>query len=87
MKQVKVLKCLTYKSLYNSRGFHGSEDSSRGLLCCDAVYCLGRIQMFRRSVLPPSSGGSEDGGSMDLRNVGALSQHYTASQSRKPKLV
>jgi hypothetical protein len=40
-----------------------------------------RIPTFQRSVLPPSSGWSEDGGSTDLRNVGIL-QHYTASQPR-----
>jgi len=28
----------------------------------------------------------EDGGSMDLRNVGILSQHYMASQPRTPRL-
>jgi hypothetical protein len=34
-------------------GFHGGEDSSRGLLGCDAVRCCGRIPTFRRSMLPP----------------------------------
>jgi len=28
----------------------------------------------------------EDGGSMDLPNVGILPQHYTASQPRRPRL-
>jgi hypothetical protein len=28
----------------------------------------------------------EDGGSLDLRNVGILPQHYTASQPRRPRL-
>jgi len=28
--------------------------SSRGLLCCDAVWFCGRIVAFRRAVLPPS---------------------------------
>jgi hypothetical protein len=28
----------------------------------------------------------EDGGNMDLRNVGILPQHYTASQLRRPRL-
>jgi hypothetical protein len=28
----------------------------------------------------------EDGGSMDLRNVGILPQHYTASEPRRPRL-
>jgi hypothetical protein len=36
-------------------GFHGGEDSSH-LLGCDAVQCFGRIQVFLKSVLPPSSG-------------------------------
>jgi len=27
-------------------GFHGGEDSSRGLLGCDAVWCWGRIPSF-----------------------------------------
>jgi len=27
----------------------------------------------------------EDGGTMDLRNVGIISQHYTALQSRTPR--
>jgi len=37
-------------------------------------------------MLPPSSLHSEDGGSMDLWNVVALLQHYTASQPQKPRL-
>jgi hypothetical protein len=28
----------------------------------------------------------EDGGSMDLRNIGILPQHYTMSQPRRPRL-
>jgi hypothetical protein len=36
--------------------FHGDEDSSRGLLCCDAVKCCDRIPAFRRAILPQSSG-------------------------------
>jgi len=28
----------------------------------------------------------EDGGSMDLRNVGILPQHYTASQPQRPRI-
>jgi len=39
-------------------GFHGNEDSSQGLLCCDAMQCC-RIQVFWRTVLPTSSGWSE----------------------------
>jgi hypothetical protein len=38
----------------------------------------GRIQTFRRSLLP------EDGDSIVSRNVCILPQHYTASQSRRP---
>jgi hypothetical protein len=30
--------------------------------------------------------GCENGGSMDLRNVGILPQHHTASQHRRPRL-
>jgi hypothetical protein len=30
---------------------------------------------------------TEDGGSMDLRNVGILPQHYTTSQPRRPLLA
>jgi len=29
----------------------------------------------------------EDGGNMDLRIIGTLPQHYTASHSRRPRLV
>jgi hypothetical protein len=28
-------------------GFHGGEDSSRGLLGCDTMYCCDRIPTFR----------------------------------------
>jgi len=28
----------------------------------------------------------EDGGSMEIGNVGILTQYYTASQSRRPRL-
>jgi hypothetical protein len=37
-------------------GFHSGEHSSRGLLCCDDVSSCGTIPMFRRTLLPPSSG-------------------------------
>jgi hypothetical protein len=30
---------------------------------------------------------SEDGSSMDLRNVGILPHHYTASQLKRPYLI
>jgi hypothetical protein len=36
-------------------GFHGSDDSSLGLLGCDTVQCCSRIPVFQRSMLPPSS--------------------------------
>jgi hypothetical protein len=49
---------------------------------CDTLECCCRIPTFRRSMLPPSSGWSEDVDSMVLRNVGILPQHYTASQPR-----
>jgi hypothetical protein len=42
----------------------------------------GRIPTFRSSMMNPP----EDGGSMDLRNVGTLPRHYTASQPRRPRL-
>jgi hypothetical protein len=47
---------------------------------------VGYQPMFQRSMLPPSSGWSEDGGSMDLWNVGVLLQQYTASRPRRPRL-
>jgi len=31
-------------------GFHGGEDSSRSFLCCDTVWCYGRIKTFQRSL-------------------------------------
>jgi hypothetical protein len=46
----------THKTWCEFWGFHGSEDSSRGLLGCDAVWCCGRIPTYQRSMLPPSSG-------------------------------
>jgi hypothetical protein len=52
-------------------GFHGGKDSSPGLLGCNALQCCDKI---------------DDGGSMDLRNVGILPQHYAASQPRRPRL-
>jgi hypothetical protein len=39
-----------------------------------------------RSLLPPTSLHSEDGGSMDLWNFGILPQHYTTSQLRRLRL-
>jgi hypothetical protein len=50
------------------------------------MQCCGKIPVFRRFVLPPSSGWSEDGGSMYLRNVGILPQHCMASQASRPRL-
>jgi hypothetical protein len=52
---------------------------SSGLWC-------GRIPTFRRSSLHPFSLQSDDGGSMVLRNVDILPQHYTASQPRRTRL-
>jgi len=37
-------------------GFHGDEQSDRGLLSYDTVKQCGRIPVFRRTLLPPSSG-------------------------------
>jgi len=48
---------------------------------CDAVYCCGTIPAFQRSIVY-----DEDGGSMDLQNVGNPSQYHTASQPRRPRL-
>jgi hypothetical protein len=31
------------------------ENSSHGLLGCDAVSCCGRVSTFRRAMLPPTS--------------------------------
>jgi hypothetical protein len=50
---------ITFPS-HHSQGFHGTEDSSRGLLDCDAVFNVcGMIPTLH----------SEDGGSKALRNV------------------
>jgi hypothetical protein len=38
-----------------------------------------------RRVQVGGMGAPEDGGSMDLRNVGILQQHYTESQPRRPR--
>jgi len=64
---------------------HGCDFSDRGLLGCDAVWCWCRISTFRRALLSPSSGWSEDEGRKVLRNVAILHQHYTASQPRRPR--
>jgi len=60
--------------------------SGRIILSCDTMWCWSRMPTFRSNLLPPSSGWSEDhsedGGSMDLCNVGILPQHYTASRPR-----
>jgi hypothetical protein len=37
-------------------------------------------------VTPLNKSHPEDGGSMGLRNVGILPQHYTASQPRRPQI-
>jgi hypothetical protein len=39
-------------------GFHDDADSSRGVQGCDAVQGCGRIPMYQRIMLPPSSGTS-----------------------------
>jgi hypothetical protein len=56
-------------------------DSSRRLLRCDAV---GRIPMFRRTVLPLPSPQLEDGESKIFRNIDILPQHYKVSQPKRP---
>jgi len=37
-------------------GFHGDEDSNSGVLGYDTTQWCGRIPMFQRTMLPPSSG-------------------------------
>jgi hypothetical protein len=52
--------------------FRGGEDSSRGLLDCDAVQCCGRIPTFRRTVLrynPKEFDGNETLGSIKAENL------------------
>jgi len=41
-------------------------------------YCVMAGYPFQRTILPPSSGWSKDGCSMDLRNVGILPWNYRA---------
>jgi hypothetical protein len=52
------------------------------------VYCCSRIPTFRKSMAVTIfvSLHLEDGGNTILRNVGILSQHYTASQPRRTRL-
>jgi len=45
------------------------------------MWCCGTIPTFQRSLRP------EIGGSMDLRKVGILPQYYTASQTRRRRLL
>jgi len=47
-------------------GFHSREDSSGRFLGCDALWCCGRVQTFRRAFLPPSC---EDGGRKALVTI------------------
>jgi hypothetical protein len=58
------------------------KDLSQGLLSYDAAQHWGKIPMFWRTMLPPSSGQSEDGKSIFLWNAGNLPQHYMESQAR-----
>jgi hypothetical protein len=44
-----------------------------------SCWCLSYQNFFK-------SRSSEDGGSMDLRNVGVLPQHYAASQTKRARL-
>jgi hypothetical protein len=50
--------CYTTNILYVGifEAFNGGDVSSRGLVGCDPVWCCGRIPVFQRSMLPPSSG-------------------------------
>jgi hypothetical protein len=64
-----------------------AEFKSRFFRAVNTMQGCGGIQTFQKSMLPPSSGWSdEDGGSIDLWNVGILPQHCTASQCRSPGL-
>jgi len=45
------------------------------------------VVRYQRFGDPYSLQDPQDGGSMDLRNVGILPQHYTASQLRRPRLI
>jgi hypothetical protein len=69
--------------------FHGRDISSRGLLGCDSCNVVIGYQRFRDSccfhLLSSSHFHPEDGGSLGLRNVGILPQHYVMSQSSKPR--
>lgn len=49
--------------------------SCRGLFGRDAIWCCGRITMYRRTLLRPSLQG--------LRNASILSRHLTALQRIK----
>jgi hypothetical protein len=42
--------------VYEIRGFHGGEDVDLGLLGSNAAWTFRQIPMFRRNILPPSSG-------------------------------
>jgi len=56
---------------------------------CSLKNAQGQIYLYSCKVTPTRSASHftpEDGGSMDLRNVGILLQHYTASQPRRPRL-
>jgi hypothetical protein len=59
-------------------------NSSPGLLGCDAISFVAGYKHFRR--LCCTHFHPESGGRKVLRNLMILSQHYTASQSRRPGL-
>jgi hypothetical protein len=54
-----------------------------GSPCC--FHLQGELADMGENGIPATSH-PEDEGSMDLRNVGILPQHFTASQSRRPRL-
>jgi hypothetical protein len=66
--------------------------TSSSLAHCKAPYA--RLEVFTAVKIPvgviwvvtPCSVVEEDGGSVYLRNVGILPQHYTASQPKRPRL-
>jgi hypothetical protein len=72
VKNIRILAALCVSVWLSLTHSYKNTDSGRGLPACDTVYFT--------SLHP------EDGGSMVLRNVGVLTQYYTASHSRGPRL-